>query len=73
MTSPYERVDRDGIPKLLLTAEEAASALGVGRTKVYELLKSGSLGSVLIGKSRRIAVAELVRMVADLASSGDTR
>lgn len=37
MSSPYESADRDGIPKLLLTPEEAASALGVGRTKVYEL------------------------------------
>ena len=35
--------------KLLLTPTEAAAALGVGRSKVYELLQCGSLQSVRIG------------------------
>ena len=40
--------------KLLLTANEAAAVLGVGRSKVYELMAGGQLPSVHIGKLRRI-------------------
>ena len=32
--------------KLLLTPMEAADMLGVGRSKVYELMRAGALGSV---------------------------
>ena len=32
---------------LLLTTTEAANALGIGRSKVYELLQTGQLPSVL--------------------------
>lgn len=49
--------------KLLLTPAEAARALGIGRTKVYELMASGALASVQIGRCRRVpreALAELV-------------
>jgi excisionase family DNA binding protein len=49
--------------KLLLTPAEAARALGIGRTKVYELMASGALASVRIGRCRRVpreALAELV-------------
>ncbi len=54
------------VPKLLLTPEEAAVALGVGRTKVYQLMRDGTVSSVLIGGSRRIPMAALVGLVADL-------
>lgn len=40
--------------KLLLTAEEAAAMVGLGRTKVYELLRVGQIESVRIGRCRRI-------------------
>ena len=40
--------------KVLLTPIEAAVALGIGRSKVYELLRSGALESVHIGRSRRV-------------------
>jgi excisionase family DNA binding protein len=36
--------------KLLLTATEAADVLGIGRTKVYELLRVGAIESVRVGK-----------------------
>ena len=42
--------------KLLLTADEAAGLLGLGRTKVYELMGAGLIESVKIGRSRRVTV-----------------
>ena len=40
--------------KLLLTPIEAATALGIGRSKVYELMQTGQLQSVHIGACRRV-------------------
>ena len=53
---------------LLLTAEEAAMALRVGRSKIYELMRSGELRSVKLGGSRRISAAALTEYVAALES-----
>ena len=50
-------------PKLLLTPEEAAVALGVGRTKLYELMGEGRIESVRIGGSRRVPVDAVDRFV----------
>jgi len=44
----------DDMDKLLLTPTEAAGALGIGRSKVYELMQSGQLQSVHIGACRRV-------------------
>jgi excisionase family DNA binding protein len=40
--------------RLLLTAEETAAMLSIGRTKVYELMRLGLIESVKIRGSRRI-------------------
>jgi excisionase family DNA binding protein len=48
----------------LLTVVEAARELGISRSKLYELLADGELSSVRIGRTRRIAVAELEEFVA---------
>ncbi len=45
--------------KLLLTVPEAATALGVSRSKLYQLLTSGAVRSVRIDGSRRVPVAAL--------------
>jgi excisionase family DNA binding protein len=50
-----------GVVRLLLRPEEVAQALNVGRSTVFELLRTGELRSVKIGALRRIpadAVAE---------------
>ena len=47
-------VPESGIPRLLFTPEEAAESLSIGRTRIYELIRSGDLESLLIGRSRRI-------------------
>jgi excisionase family DNA binding protein len=45
--------------KLLPTPTEAASALGIGRSKLYELLQTGELASVRIGTCRRVPAEAL--------------
>jgi excisionase family DNA binding protein len=50
--------------RLLLTPVEAADALGLSRTRIYELMASGELPSVKIGRSRRISVAALHEFIA---------
>ncbi len=54
---------------LLLTPEEAAKVLRVGRTTVYALMKSGELRPVHIGRSCRISRAEVDRYVRRLEAS----
>lgn len=48
---------------LLLTPEEAAGLLRIGRTTVYALMKAGDLHPVHIGRSCRLARVELERYV----------
>ena len=43
----------------LVTIPVAAQLLGVSRSKLYELLAQGELPTVRIGRSRRIAIADL--------------
>jgi len=60
----------DVVDRLLLTPAEAAQALGIGRTKVYELMASSALASVQIGRCRRVprdALAELVLSLREAA------
>lgn len=52
--------------KLLYRPKEAAEALGIGRDKLYDLLRSGRLGSVKDGGARfitREALAAYVRLL----------
>ena len=49
----------DEMDKLLLTPVEAATALGIGRSKLYELIQSGQLPSVRIGTCRRVPAEAL--------------
>ncbi|RFS83732.1 helix-turn-helix domain-containing protein [Actinomadura spongiicola] len=42
------------MPKLLLTVPEAAQALAISRSKLYELLASGAVRSIRIDGSRRV-------------------
>ncbi len=47
----------------LLTIEESCQALGIGRTKTYELVMSGALASVKIGSRRLIAVTTIAKYI----------
>ena len=52
--------------KLLLTVEEAAHRLGIGRTVMYRLVSSGLVESVRVGRLRRIPPECLDEFVATL-------
>ena len=56
----------NGLPVLLVRPEDAARVLGVGRTKVYELIRCGALRSVRVGGLRRIPVTALNEFVTRL-------
>lgn len=47
----------------LLTIDEACQALGIGRTKTYELVMNGTLASVKIGSRRLIAVSTIAEYI----------
>jgi excisionase family DNA binding protein len=65
MTVPSDRPTGAG-PRLLLTIPEAAAALAISRSKLYELLTAGLVRSVRIDGSRRIPVEALEAYVACL-------
>jgi len=56
--------------RLLLTPVEAAQALAIGRSKVYELMGDGSLRSVKIGRSRRVSGTAIRDFLTALETSG---
>jgi excisionase family DNA binding protein len=61
-----EANNADTTLQLLLTVEQAAHKLNIGRSMLYELLQAGILESVRIGSSRRIPADALSDFVARL-------
>lgn len=55
--------------RLLLTVEEAAEQLGIGRTLMYALVKDGDVESVHIGRLRRIPADALPRYLQRLRAA----
>ena len=51
--------------RVLLTVEEAARALRIGRTTAYRLVADGQIDSIQIGHLRRIPLDALSRFVRD--------
>lgn len=51
---------------LLLTVEEAARELGIGRTRMFDLIKARSVDSVKVGRARRVPAAALTEYVEKL-------
>jgi excisionase family DNA binding protein len=52
--------------KLLLTVPEAAEALGISRSKLYQLISAGTIRSVRIDGSRRVPVDSLTTYINQL-------
>ncbi|WP_029136595.1 helix-turn-helix domain-containing protein [Nakamurella lactea] len=53
--------------RLLLNTHEVSQQLGISRTKVYELMASGRLRSVQIGRSRRVPTFALHEFIEELS------
>jgi excisionase family DNA binding protein len=56
--------------KLLLRPLEAAEAIGVSRSRAYELIGSGQIPSVRIGNSVRVPVAALRAWIDEKLAQG---
>ena len=51
------------VEPICVRVNDAARMIGVGRTKLYELISSGELETIEIGKATRITTASLHRLV----------
>jgi excisionase family DNA binding protein len=55
---------QDGAPqRLLLRIPEVAETLGIGRSKIYELIATGELPTIHVGRAVRISVSTLQKWV----------
>lgn len=67
--SPSEQASADqanaGVAagELLITVEEAARRLAVGRSHLYRYLQCGQIRSIRLGRSRRVAVEDLAAFI----------
>ena len=53
----------DPLPLLAIRAPEACRMIGIGRTKLYELIHAGDLETVKLGRGRLITVSSLRRLI----------
>jgi excisionase family DNA binding protein len=65
----YENVAAVGVTPMLLTVEQAALLLGLGRTSTYELVMRGLIQSVKIGRRRLVVREGLSSYISELLSS----
>ena len=56
-----------GMP-MLFNAVQVAKIMGVSKSQVYNLMNSGRLGSVSIGRSRRVTNNQMNEFIASLTS-----
>ena len=54
----------------LLSAEELARELGVGRTTAYNLLWSGQIPSMKIGRLRKVRRSDVIAFIQSLEKTG---
>lgn len=55
--------------KLLYTVTEAAHALSMGRSKVYEMVRDGVIPSVKIDGCRRVKASDLLAYVESIGEA----
>lgn len=65
--APPRSSTADANQSLLVTVEEAARLLGVGRTTMFELIGRGEVKSVRLGRRRLIARKSLESFVEELS------
>lgn len=54
------------VEPICIRVNDAARMIGVGRTKLYELISAGELETVKIGKATRVTTASLHKFVGRL-------
>jgi excisionase family DNA binding protein len=69
MSSPV----KFGPPPILLSVPQACSAAGIGTTMMYELLASGAIRSVKVGRRRLIERDSIKRWQASLIANEGLR
>ena len=58
------------LPRRFYRINEVAEILGLGKSKVYELVQSGAIKTVYVGRARRIPTSEIDRFVERLEQEG---
>lgn len=64
---PRDRLSSPELMKVLLTVEETAHKLSVGRSAVYGLMRRGELRYITVGRVRRIPIEAVSEFVAQAA------
>jgi excisionase family DNA binding protein len=59
-----------GIPDRLLSVDEAAQALSIGRSRLYDELESGRLRSLRVGRRRLVPASAIGEYVAAADGTG---
>jgi excisionase family DNA binding protein len=54
------------VDKRCLSVDETATAVGLGRTKIYELINEGKLKSVKVGRRRLVPAAAVDEFLENL-------
>ena len=63
--------DTEDSKALLITIDEAARRLSIGRSHIYQQMQVGSLRSVRIGRSRRILESDLAAFIEELLAEAN--
>jgi excisionase family DNA binding protein len=63
MNSPIPFADR-----VTCTVAEACDATGLGRTKIYDLIKAGALKTITVGRRRLVLVDSLLRLLGAMSA-----
>ena len=58
---PFSKLFQNEEPPKVLTAEEAASLLGVSKSTIYTLVRTKEIKAFRIGRSLRISTQDLFR------------
>ena len=63
-----DKQDADApMPRLALRVTEAASTLGISRSKMYGLIRTGQVRSILVGDVMRVRVSDLTDYLEEMA------
>lgn len=59
--------------KVLKSINEASEMLGIGRTKLYQLIGESQISTIKIGKRTLIHVDEIKRFISSISNMADGR